>query len=128
MKTKQPRLSDLVRKVQPAVRALEGTFGKQEMKTWTAAQKRQIFAAMSSLIRLPTGRRADPEISKALALRRQGNTMRQVARKIIPGFSGEPRKEQNYLVDRLRKRLSSRRRYERKTGRKISDPNTDAEL
>ena len=128
MKKKQPRPSDLVRKVEPAVRALEGAFGKQEMKNWTAAQKRQIFAAMSSLIRLPTGRRADPEISEALALRRQGNTMRQVARKIIPGFSGEPRKEQNYLVDRLRTRLSSRRRYERKTGRKISDPNTDAEL
>lgn len=120
--------SDLVKKVRPAVRALEEAFGKEEMKNWSAAEKAQVFAAMSSLIRLPTGRRADPEISKALTLRRQGKTHRQIARHIIQGFSGEPRKEQNYLVDRLRKRLSSRRRYERKTGRKISDPNTDAEL
>jgi hypothetical protein len=128
MKTKQPRLSDLVRKVQPAVRALEGTFGKQEMKTWTAAQKRQIFAAMSSLIRLPTGRRADPEISKAIALRKPGTTMRQIARQILPDFRYETPREQTYMVERLRKRVSNRLRYERNKGSKVSNPNTDAEL
>jgi len=128
MKKKQTRPSDLVRKVQPAVRALEGTFGKQEMKTWTAAQKRQIFAAMSSLIRLPTGRRADPEISKALALRREGKTMRQVAKLIIPSFQKETPKEQTYIIERLQKRLSNRRLYEKKTGRKISVQNSAPEL
>jgi hypothetical protein len=128
MQKRTIKSSDLVKKVRPAVRALEEAFGKQEMKNWSAAEKAQVFAAMSSLIRLPTGRRADPEITQALALRRQGNTMRQIARLIVPGFRGETRKEQNYFVDRLRKRLSNRRRYERKTGRKISGQDTDAEL
>jgi hypothetical protein len=128
MKTQQPKPSDLVKQVRPAVRALEAAFGKEAMKQWTASQKAQVFAAMSTLIRIPTGRRADPEISQAIALRSEGKTMRQIARQILPNFRYETPREQTYMVERLRKRVSNRQRYERKTGRKVSDQNNAPKL